>query len=111
VAVQKNNPDVVGLLLERGADPSALDKVSEGGCFVVVFLAFFRRSSLNDIVCFVSLACLFRTCISSFASFFRLPNFFYSLFNEGAATLLSLMIFLGLSRRFHQCRDAFTAYI
>ena len=42
VVVQKNKPDVVGLLLERGADPSALDKVREGGrvfrcCFSFFF--------------------------------------------------------------------------
>ena len=51
MAAQKNKPDVVGLLLERGADPSALDKVREGGCFVVASLSSFLPSPDVSSVC------------------------------------------------------------
>ena len=38
--MNKPDVDVVGLLLERGVDPSALDKVRERFCFVAASLPF-----------------------------------------------------------------------
>jgi hypothetical protein len=79
VAAQKNKPDVVGLLLERGADPSALDKVREGGCFVVaVFLSSFL--SPRRFVCVYDACRLVDSCLSPLSSrscvlVFNLTNF------------------------------------